>query len=418
MRYRQNPLPSPAEGAHSMSFVSSISCWISGDASGPLGYGTAAPGDFAEVTYDLERLRRTIDRDSIARGPGSMWRYRDLLPLDDPDNAVTLGEGWTPLLSTPRLAKAAGVETLWMKDEGQNPSGTFKDRGASASVSRLRELGVQTVVHNSSGNAGGSWAMYAARAGMTCVNLLPDDVLPASLQQSTMCGADTFMLDGPWKLAGGIVADAVNRHGWCDVRTLREPYRLEGKRTMGLEIAEQLGWNLPDAVVYPTGGGIGAIAIFKAFEELQALGWVAPGPLPKLIVTQFSGCAPIVRAFEAGADHAETWQDLDVPPGGLKSTMPPGDRRVLSLLRKTGGTAIAIETQDAIDTVGEVARTEGLFICPESATAFAGLKSARTRGDIEPDARVVIVATGSALKSIPVLPPAAPAIVSPNGRLD
>lgn len=401
-----------------MSYVSSIKCWVSGEVSGPLGFGNASPGDFAEVVYDLDRIRETVDRDSISAREASMWRYHELLPLDDPENAVTLGEGWTPQLLAKRLASAIDVRTLWIKDEGRNPSGTFKDRGASASVSRLRELGIQTVVHNSSGNAGGSWAMYAARAGMKCVNLLPDDVLPASLQQSTQCRADTYVLDGPWKVAGGMVANAVERHGWCDVRTLREPYRLEGKRTMGFEIAEQLGWRLPDAVVYPTGGGIGAIAIFKAFKELQALGWVADGPLPKLIVTQYDGCAPIVRAFENGEDHAETWHELDVPPGGLKSTTPPGDRRVLSLINETGGTAVAVDQHKAIDAVGHIARTEGLFICPESATTYVGLREARKRRNISADDEIVIVATGNGLKSIPVLPSASPRHVQPDDKLE
>ena len=191
-----------------MSYVSSIKCWVSGEASGPLGFGNTSPGDFAEVAYDLDRIRETVDRDALSTRESSMWRYHELLPLDDPENAITLGEGWTPQLSATRLASAIDVRTLWIKDEGRNPSGTFKDRGASASVSRLRELGIQTVVHNSSGNAGGSWAMYAARAGMKCVNLLPDDVLPASLQQSTLSGTDTYILDGPWKVAGGVVADA------------------------------------------------------------------------------------------------------------------------------------------------------------------------------------------------------------------
>ncbi len=387
-----------------MSYAESINCWISGAAAGPFGGIPGEPGDFAEVAYDLARLRAEVDRDAIAAGPASMWRYKDLLPVERPEEAVTLGEGWTPMIPAQRLADDLRLRTLFMKDEGQNPSGTFKDRGASASVTRLRELGATTVVHNSSGNAGGSWAMYAARAGIRCVNLLPDDVLPAALQQSLLSGAATYILDGHWKEAGAMVADAVDRNGWTDIRTLREPYRLEGKKTMGFEIAEQLGWELPDAVIYPTGGGIGAIAIFKAFEELQALGWVAPGPLPRLIVTQFAGCAPIVKAFNAGVDRAETWQDLDVPPGGLKSTTPPGDRRVLALLAKTGGAAVAVDTDDAIATVAEIAAAEGVFACPESATAYAGLRTLCRRGEIDPASRIVIVSTGSGLKSTPVLP--------------
>jgi threonine synthase len=267
-----------------------------------------------------------------------------------------------------------------------------------------RERGVGTVIHNSSGNAAGAMALYAARAGIRCVNLVPDDVLPASLAQSVLAGADTLILDGPWQASGAMVAEAAAKHGWLNIGTLREPYRLEGKKTMGYEIAEQLGWTLPDAVVYPTGGGLGAIAIYKAFRELQALGWVAPGPLPKLIVTQYEGCAPIVRAFRGNADHAELWEELDVPPGGLKSTRPPGDRAVLNLLRNTGGTAVAVSTAAAMDAASLMTRTEGLFPCPESATTVAGLQQALDTGDVDPGDRVVLLVTGSGLKSVSAMP--------------
>tara|TARA_R110002110_G_scaffold249872_9_gene466073 strand:+ start:3616 stop:4818 length:1203 start_codon:yes stop_codon:yes gene_type:complete len=387
-----------------MSYVDRIASWHSGKPTGDLGSSSLAPGDFPTISYDLNRLKAEIDRDAIVRGPATLWRYAALLPVENPAMAVSLAEGWTPMLATPSLGRHLGYERLFLKDEGRNPSGTFKDRGASVSVTRLRELGVTTVVHNSSGNAGGAWGLYAARAGMRCVNLMPDDVLPASLQQSALAGADTCILDGPWRHAGGMVADAVAARGWCDVRTLKEPYRLEGKKTMGLEIAEQLGWTLPDVIVYPTGGGLGAIAIYKAFEELQALGWIAPGPLPKLIVTQYEGCAPIVRAFETGAAHADLWPDIDVPPGGLKSTRPPGDQRVLEIVRQTGGTAVTVSTADAVDMVGTITRHEGIFPCPESATAVAGLRKARELGVIDGGERIVVVSTGAGMKSIPVLP--------------
>ncbi|MDH3703257.1 MAG: threonine synthase [Alphaproteobacteria bacterium] len=387
-----------------MKYVDRIEYWASGKttdtAAGPF---SAAPGDFPEVRYDLERLKAEVDRASLARGPASMWRYAPMLPLAEPANAVTLGEGWTPLLPAPALAREFGLKELWAKDEGRNPSGTFKDRGASCAVSRMRELGAGTVVHNSSGNAAGSWALYAARGGLTCVNLLPDDVLPGSLQQSVLSGAPTFILDGPWQEAGGMVADAVRENGWTNIGTLREPYRLEGKKTMGYEIAEQMNWTLPDALVYPCGGGLGAIAIYKAFEELRRLGWVE-GALPKLIIAQFEGCAPIVRAFEAGADHAELWTDLDVPPGGLKSTKPPGDKAVLELIRKSGGTAVAVSTEDAIRATERMTRLEGLFPCPESATTAVALHASRDNNIVKDDDQVVLVVTGSGLKSLPVFP--------------
>lgn len=383
-------------------YVERIAYWVSGAAYPS--EAAAAPGDFPEVHYDLARLRKELDRDALASGPASLWRYAPLLPAARPDEAVTLGEGWTPLLPIPRLGEMLGCPYLLAKDEGRNPSGTFKDRGASVAITRHRELGVETIVHNSSGNAAGAMALYAARAGIRCVNLMPDDVLPASLQQSVLAGADSIVLDGPWQASGRMVAEAAARHGWFNIGTLREPYRLEGKKTMGYEIAEQLGWTLPDVIVYPTGGGLGAIAIYKAFRELQALGWVAVGPLPKLIVTQFEGCAPLVRAFRGNADHAELWEDLDVPPGGLKSTRPPGDKAVLALLRNSGGTAFAVSTADAMDATALMTRTEGLFPCPESATTIAGLRQALASGAVKRSDRVVLLVTGSGLKSIDALP--------------
>lgn len=387
-----------------MGYVDRVTTWANG---ATVVDGTPAacePGDFPEVHYDLTRLAREVDRDAISRGPASLWRYAPLLSVEDPENAVTLGEGWTPLLTVPRLGEAVGLRRLLVKDEGRNPSGTFKDRGASVALTRLRELGIGTVIHNSSGNAGGAWGMYAARAGIRCVNLLPMDVLSASLLQSALSGADTLLLDGPWQDSGPMVAEAVARNGWYNIGTLKEPHRLEGKKTMGLEVAEQLGWQLPDAIVYPTGGALGAIAMYKAFRELIELGWVARGPLPKLIVTQYEGCAPIVRAFEQGADHAELWTDLDVPPGGLKSTRPPGDRAVLRLIRETGGTAVAVAADDAIAAAAAVVRQEGLFPCPEVGTTIVGAAKARASGLIDADDRVVLMFTGSGLKSIQVLP--------------
>ena len=389
-----------------MNYAERIECWESGEAYSVEGAVSGAwpAGDFPQVHYDLARIRAEFDRDSLAHGAASLWRYAPLLPVDDPDNAVTLGEGWTPLLPVPDLGAALGCTNLFAKDEGRNPSGTFKDRGASVAITRHRELGVETIIHNSSGNAGGAMALYAARAGMRCVNLLPGDVLPASLLQSALAGADTRILDAPWQESGRLVANAVKEHGWLNIGTLKEPYRLEGKKTMGYEIAEQLGWSLPDAIVYPTGGGLGAIAIYKAFRELRELGWIDACPLPKLITTQYEGCAPIVRAFQENADHAEPWTDLQVLPGGLKSIKPPGDKAVLKLIGETGGTAIAVSTPDALEATALITRTEGIFPCPESATTIAGLKAALEEGVVTTDARIILMVTGSGLKSIPAIP--------------
>ena len=363
-----------------------------------------ADGGILEACYDLDQIRRDVPKESLASGPSSLWRYGALLPLDNIEDRVSLSEGWTPLLSAATLGQGIGCPNLFIKDEGRNPSGTFKDRGAAVAVSRLRELGITTIAHNSSGNAAGSWGLYAARAGLQCVNLVPDDVLPSSLQQSVLAGAQTVMLTDQWKFGGGLIADAVQTHGWFNIGTLKEPYRVEGKKTMGYEICEQLGWKLPDAIVYPTGGGLGAIAIYKGIRELVALGWVEDGPLPKLIVSQYEGCAPIVRAFREGKDKAETWEDLDVLPGGLKSTTPPGDRAVLEILRETGGSAYTATNDESIDAVSEIVRTEGVFPCPESATTLVALKKALADGIVESDATVVLLSTGSGLKSVDVMP--------------
>lgn len=363
---------------------------------------SAASGTLLYARYDLARIKAEVTREAIARGPSSLWRYAPLLPVRDPKNAVTLGEGWTPLLRTERLRKAVGCEDLWIKDEGRNPTGTFKDRGAAVALSRYRELGVDAVALNSSGNAGGSWALYAARAGISCVNVLPTDAQPSSRRQCDLGGARTYYVEN-WHDSGKIVADACAKHGWFNVCTLKEPYRTEGKKTMGLEIAEQLGWQLPDAVIYPTGGGLGAIAIWKAFEELLALGWVQ-GRMPKLVATQFTGCSPVVKAFDEGSERVEPWGELDVPPGGLKATNPPAGAAVLAIIRKHGGAAISVTTDEAIQESTAIAQAEGIFACPESATTITGLRKALARGVLKSTDRVVAVCTGSGLKSIPILP--------------
>ncbi len=371
---------------------------------------TALPGELLTVRYDLDRVKRDFSPRAIERGPANLWRYAPLLPVDDVDSAVSLNEGYTPLLPVARLARALGLKNVAVKDEGRNPSGTFKDRGASVAVSRYVELGVKTVAHNSSGNAGGSWSLYAARAGITCVNLLPTDVQPSSLQHCRAAAQPAFLVEN-WHDAGRMVAEACTRNGWLNICTLKEPYRLEGKKTMGLEIAEQLGWKMPAAIFYPMGGGLGAIAIFKAFEELLRLGWIE-GTLPRLFITQYEGCAPVVKAFDEGADACTPWGKIDIPPGGLKSPNPPGGRAVLALMRKHGGAAIAVSTREALAAVDELTQLEGIFACPESATTVAGLRKAIAKNLIRPDEQIIIVNTGSGLKSIPSLAPASFPIIT------
>lgn len=360
-----------------------------------------AAGETLQARYDLDGIKRDYSREDFSRGPASLWRYAPLLPVQNPEHVVTLNEGFTPLVRTPRLARSLGLESLAVKDEGRNPSGTFKDRGASVSVSRYVELGVKTVAHNSSGNAGGSWSLYCARAGITCVNILPTDAQPASLQHCRAAGQPTYLLDN-WHDGGRLVEEACQRNGWMNICTLREPYRLEGKKTLGFEIAEQLDWRMPDAIFYPVGGGLGALAIYKGLYELQRLGWVE-GNVPRLYITQYEGCAPVVKAFEEGRAECTPWGKIDIPPGGLKSPNPPGGRAVLNLIREHGGGAIPVATSEALAAVDELARAEGIFACPESATTLVGLRKAVARGWIKSSERVVLVSTGSGLKSIPTL---------------
>ena len=376
----------------------------------------AQSGEILEVKYDLERLRKEVSPRSLERGPATLWRYAALLPVNDPHAAVSLGEGYTPCLPAPRLARALGLSRLSIKDEGRNPSGTFKDRGAAVAISRYVEMGVKTVAHNSSGNAGGSWSLYAARAGMTCVNLLPTDVQPASLQHCRASGQPAFLVEN-WHDAGRMVAEACERNGWLNICTLKEPYRLEGKKTMGLEIAEQLGWKMPAAIVYPMGGGLGAMAIWKAFDELLRLGWIE-GELPRLYVTQFEGCAPVVKAYDEGKDSCSPWGAIEIPPGGLRSPNPPGGRSVLALIRKHGGAAISVSTDEALSAVDELAREEGIFACPESATTLVGLRKAVHANMIAPEEQVVIVNTGSGLKSIPTFAAAQFPVVSTSAQIN
>jgi threonine synthase len=348
--------------------------------------------------------RPTPDRES------SLWRYSAMLPVRDPEAARSLGEGWTPLIHAARSGGRLGCANVHIKDEGRNPSGTFKDRGASVALSRYRELGVENVILNSSGNAGAAWSLYAARNGIRCVSILPSDISSASLAQCVLARAENYICED-WHQAGKVASGLAARNGWVDVGTLKEPYRLEGKKTMGYEIAEQLGWSLPDAVFYPVGGGTGALAIWKAFDELRELGWVEERDV-RLFVSQYEGCAPIVKAYEEGADSCTPWGKIDVPPGGLKSPNPPGGKHVLDRVRRSGGAAIAVSAYEARAAVEQLACDEGLFVGLEAATTFAALRKAVERGLVSTSDCIVLLATGSGLKSVPSLPVRIPPSIS------
>lgn len=345
--------------------------------------------------YDLDTLRRTLSRDALSARPQTMWRYQELLPLQDAENAVTLGEAMTPMLRAPRLGEAIGVKDLWIKDESRLPTGTFKARGAAVGVSRARELGVEHVAMPTNGNAGAAWAAYAARAGMRITVAVPRDAPDITVREMTVSGADTVVVEGLINDAGRLIAQGCAEHGWFDASTLREPYRLEGKKTMGLELVEQLGWTLPDVIVYPTGGGVGLIGIAKALQELEDLGWVS-GRWPRLVAAQASGCAPVVRAFERGERRiAEAWPDARTVAFGITVPKPLGDELILDALARTRGCAVAVDDAQTLVELDRLAVLEGLFACPEGAVTVAAARALRQQGWIGDGERVVLINTGA-----------------------
>jgi threonine synthase len=347
--------------------------------------------------YDLEALGRAVSlADMTARAP-TLWRYRELLPVRDAAHVTTFGEGMTPLLALPRLGARLGLPLLLMKDEGLDPTGTFKARGAAVGISRARELGVTRVAMPTNGNAGAAWSAYAARAGIASLVVMPVDAPEITRRECTVAGAELYLVDGGIADAGAIVAQAVADDGWFDVSTLKEPYRVEGKKTMGLELFEQLDGHLPDAVLYPAGGGVGLIGIHKALRELRELGWI-DGELPRLVAVQSTGCAPIVRAFEAGESTAQPWEDAATVAFGINVARPLGDALMLDALYETGGCAVAVEDADLLAAVGEMAECEGAFICPEGAALVVAARRLRESGWLAEDDTVVLLNTGTGLK--------------------
>ncbi len=343
--------------------------------------------------YDLDDVR--VAPAQIATRPPDLWRYHELLPVSAPEHLVSLGEGVTPLLPTPALAEAVGVDRLWIKDEGLLPTGSFKARGAAVGVSRARELGAQRLAMPSNGNAGAAWAAYAAPAGLSLTVAMPVAAPTITRAEIVVAGAELILVDGVISDAGRLLADSLDGT-WYDVATLKEPYRIEGKKTMGFEIAEQLGWRMPDVVIYPTGGGVGLIGIHKALTELLELGWLR-GPLPRLVAVQSTGCAPIVTAFQSGAHESQPWPDARTVAFGITVPKALGDFLVLDALYATGGTAIAVSDPDLLADLSLVGRLEGLFLCPEGAATVTAARALRRQGWIGPDDEVVLLNTGSGL---------------------
>jgi threonine synthase len=344
--------------------------------------------------YDLDRV--AVTPDEIAGRTPDLWRYHELLPVSSPAHVVSLGEGMTPLLPAPALGADLGITRLLIKDDGLLPTGSFKARGAAVGVSKARELGAHRLAMPTNGNAGAAWSAYAARAGVDMLVAMPLAAPAITRAETAVTGADLWLVDGLISDAGRLVAAAVaeSRDDWFDVATLKEPYRIEGKKTMGFEIAEQLGWRMPDVIVYPTGGGVGLIGIHKALNELLTLGWVEGAP-PRLVAVQSTGCAPIVRAVEAGARESEPWPDARTIAFGLTVPKPLGDFLVLDAIYQTGGTAIAVSDRDLVADLHRTARLEGLFLCPEGAATVTAARALRQQGWIGADDEVVLLNTGA-----------------------
>ncbi|MEU4195776.1 threonine synthase [Kribbella sp. NPDC026611] len=342
--------------------------------------------------YDLASV--TLTPSELAVRPPDLWRYHELLPVRSPENIVTLGEGMTPLLPVARYGAEVGVPRLLMKDEGLIPTGSFKARGAAVGVSRALEVGVRKIAMPTNGNAGSAWATYAARAGMEALIAMPIAAPEICRREVTVVGAQLKLIDG---LIGDAAAYVREQTGYFDASTLKEPYRIEGKKTMGLEIAEQLGWKLPDVIVYPTGGGVGIIGIWKALNELLELGWIR-GPLPRLVAVQSTGCAPIVQAWEKGLPESEPWPNASTIAFGITVPKALGDFLVLQAVNETAGCAIAVDDTDILAEQHLVARLEGTFICPEGAANLAAIRRLRETGWIHANDQVVALNTGTGLK--------------------
>ncbi len=371
--------------------------------------GTVLPADTIQSThrdrplwvrYDLDAISRSVSRAVLRERPPTMWRYRELLPVTADDDIVSLGETMTPMVACPRLAAALGMSRLWIKDESRMPTGSFKARGMAVAVSMARRFGIRRVAVPTAGNAGGALAAYAARAAMSCDVFMPADTPAVNRYEAALHGAAVYLVDGLISDCGRVVREGVEKVGWFDMSTLREPYRLEGKKTMGLELAEQLGWRLPDVILYPTGGGTGLVGMCKAFDELDRLGWLAEARRPRMFSCQSSGCDPLVAAFEAGLEFAEPARDPRTVAAGLRVPGAVGDFMILRAVRESGGRAVAADEARIGQWMRQAARLEGIALCPEAAVALGVLEAALAAGHIRADEEVVLFNTGAAQKYV------------------
>ena len=349
------------------------------------------------VRYDLERAKKELNKNDLIKRSPSLWRYKELLPVEDDENIVSLGEGFTPIIQLNAAGKKLGLSNLYLKDEGIIPTGTFKARGAAVGVSKAKELGVKTITMPTNGNAGAAWSIYSAKAGIQAVIVMPEDAAKITRNECKAAGADLYLVKGLISDAGKIVGRSIQKNGWYGASTLKEPYRIEGKKTMGLEIAEQFNWNVPDVILYPTGGGVGIIGIYKALKELQKIGWIGE-KLPKLVAVQAAGCSPIVKAFNEKKTESEFHKDSKTVAFGINVPKALGDFLVLDAIYKTGGTAVSVTDEEILSSVTELAKLDGVFACPEGASLYAAIRKLKNEGFVHADDKIVLLNTGAGIK--------------------
>ena len=377
-------------------FVTHLECSMTGETFEPDRlYGLSPAGRPLLVRYDLAALAKTLDKETLARRSGGFWRYREMLPVRRDENVVRLGEETTPLIRLSRCVPERGE--VIVKDEGRLPTGSFKARGLALAVSMAKELGVEHLAMPTNGNAGAAMAAYASRAGIRATVFCPDDTPAVNVREIELQGATVYCVNGLINDCGKIVGGGKETAGWFDLSTLKEPYRIEGKKTMGLEIAEQLGWELPDVIFYPTGGGTGLIGMWKAFDELERIGWIG-SKRPRMVAVQATGCAPIVKAFEEGEEHAPLWENAHTIAAGIRVPVAVGDFLILRAVRESGGFAIAVDDDAIVEARDRLAREEGVLCCPEGAATFVAYERALKDGRVGADERVVLYNCATGLK--------------------
>ena len=350
--------------------------------------------------YDLDAVRAAVTREEISQRRDGMWRWHEVLPVNDPENILTLGEGDTALLPALRVGPQLGLERVFVKDESTNPTASFKARGLCAAVSKAKELGIEKVIIPTAGNAGGAMAAYAARGNLQAAVFMPADTPQANIEECRVTGAQVYLVEGLISDAARQAAEKARDEGWFDVSTFKEPYRTEGKKIMGYELAQAFGWELPEVIIYPTGGGTGLVGMWKAFEELETLGWLERADRPRMVVVQAAGCAPVVQAFEQGAQTCEFWQGAETIASGLRVPKSFADRLILDCLYESDGTAVAVDDEAILDAQKRLASQEGVFAAPEGAATLAALERLRHEGWVQPEERVVLFNTGFGLKYV------------------